>query len=225
MIRVDQLAAGYGSQNLFSRLSFYAGPDNSPLVLVGRNGSGKSTLLRILAGFLPAGQGRVDNSFQKGEMAWLPQNYRVNLDIPVKDFVMMACEKPGFWSVNRPPDAAERSLAALSNLGILHLAGRNCTELSGGEWQLTCLAQMLVQQAGLWLLDEPTASLDIGYKKAVFDLLWKEAASGKTIVFSTHDLPFLPAEKGSLLLIAENPELYPNNPAARQEIIDRLMHR
>lgn len=177
----------------------------------------------MLGGFLSPSAGLIDHPFRNGSLAWLPQNYRVQLSIPVIDFVAMACDKPGIWQKKLPLDAEARCGAALSRLGIVHLAGRNCMELSGGEWQLTCLAQMLVQEAGLWLLDEPTASLDIVYKKKVFDLLWQEAAAGKILIFSTHDLPFLPESGGSLLLLGEKPELFPNLPETRKEILKRLI--
>ena len=222
MIRVQELAAGYGNKTVFSRLSFYASGENSPLVLAGKNGSGKSTLLRILGGFQKAISGSVSFEKTKPVIAWLPQHYRINLEVPVPEFVAMACEKPGRWLSSRPADALERSMAVLDRLGIQHLAKQKTNELSGGEWQLVCLAQMLVQEADVWLLDEPTSSLDIGFKKKVFDLLWQEAEAGKTIIISTHDIPFLPSEGGAFLLVCENPILIPNLPSERKALMNRL---
>ena len=111
---------------------------------------------------------------------------------------------------------------ALQRLGIQALANKNTEELSGGEWQLVCLAQMLVQDANIWLLDEPTASLDIGHKRKVLNLLWEEAKGGKTIILSTHDLPFLPANGGSFLFVSEEPEFFPNLPEERKALIQKL---
>ena len=222
MIRVHELAAGYGNKTVFSRLSFYASAENSPLVLAGKNGSGKSTLLRMLAGFQQPTSGKIEFSKIKPGIAWLPQHYQLNLELPVPEFVAMACEKPGRWLSSRPADAIEKSLAALERLGISRLAGQKTHELSGGEWQLLCLAQMLVQEAAIWLLDEPTSSLDIGYKNKVFNLLWEEAAAGKTIILSTHDIPFLPEQGGSFLLVGNQPQIFPNEAEARKQLILQL---
>lgn len=207
---------------MFSRLSFYASAENSPLVLAGKNGSGKSTLLRMLADFQKPKSGKIEFSKIKPGIAWLPQHYQLSLDLPVPEFVAMACEKPGRWLSSRPSDAIEKSLAALERIGISSLAGQHTNQLSGGEWQLLCLAQMLVQEADVWLLDEPTSSLDIGYKKKVFKLLWEEAAAGKTIVLSTHDIPFLPEDGGTFLLVGNQPQIFPNEAEARKQLILQL---
>ena len=221
MIQIEELAAGYGEQTIFSRLTFDIGPENSPCILLGRNGCGKSTLLRTIAGFRKPDQGNIILS--EKSVAWLPQHYRISLEIPVSEFVAMACELPGGWFPSHSPDAAQRSLSALERMGIIHLAGRNCTQLSGGEWQLACLAQMLAQKAKLWLLDEPTASLDIRHKKKALDLIWEEAALGRCIVFSTHDLPFLPESGGTLMLLDEGIQLFPNNKENKEKILEILM--
>jgi iron complex transport system ATP-binding protein len=222
LIRVQELAAGYGKNTVFSRLSFYASAENSPLVLAGKNGAGKSTLLHLIAGFQKPQSGKIEFHGQKPGIAWLPQQYRLNLELPVPEFVAMACEKPGRWLSSRPADAHERAHAALERLGISRLADRNTHQLSGGEWQLLCLAQMLVQEAGIWLLDEPTASLDIGFKNKVFNILWEEAAAGKIIILSTHDIPFLPEQGGRFLLVNNQPQIFPNEDQARKQLILKL---
>lgn len=218
MIRIENLAAGYGNKTLFSRFSFSLNPGDSPLVLAGRNGSGKSTLLRILAGFRKPETGTVAFEKNRSNPAWLPQHFRMSLEIPVLDFVAMGTNKPGKWLFSRPESSRENSLLALEKLGISRLANQATNQLSGGEWQLVCLAQMLAQDTDTWLLDEPTASLDIAYKRKVLDLLWAEAASGKTIVFSTHDLPFLPETGGRLLLVNESPQVFANSAESRKTI-------
>ena len=222
MIRIEELAAGYGKKTVFSRLSFSINHSGSPLVLAGKNGSGKSTLLRIIAGFQKPLSGKILNDAGTSGMAWLPQQYHISLEIPVLEFVAMGCEKPGRFLSSRPENAEEKSMAALARLGIRELATKKTHQLSGGEWQLACLAQMLVQEAGTWLLDEPTSSLDIGYKKKVFQLLWEEAAAGKTIILSTHDIPFLPHNGGSFLLVNTTSELFGNTPEERGRLLRKL---
>ena len=219
MIRVENLTAGYGGRTVFSRLSFSVEASDCPLVLIGSNGSGKSTLLRILGGFLLPEQGQVHIHNQNQRIAWLPQHYRVSLELKVLDFVAMACEKQGRFFVVRPENAEDKSLEALERLSIAHLAERLCSRLSGGEWQLVCLAQMLVQEAGIWLLDEPTASLDMKYKRRVLDLIWQEAEKEKIILFSTHDLPFLPEQGGQLFCMDSKGTVLPNKPEIRRQLM------
>lgn len=93
---------------------------------------------------------------------------------------------------------------ALSELGISHLANKQTDEISGGEWQLICLAQLVAQPTDVWLLDEPTAFLDIHHKNRVFNFLWEKASEGKTIVISTHDLPFITTYSGTYLYLNED---------------------
>ena len=126
------------------------------------------------------------------------------MSIPVVDFVAMGAAQPSgiFPAFASYGHAAAR--LAMNELQIAHLAEKRTDEVSGGEWQLVCLAQLAVQPTHIWLLDEPTASLDIYYKSMVFNYLWKKAAEGKTILLATHDLPFLPTHSGSLLLFEDN---------------------
>lgn len=220
MIRAEELAAGFATKKLFSRLSFSLSAENSPLVLLGGNGSGKSTLLRILAGFRKPEEGLVKFIPARPVCGWLPQQYRVGLEIPVVEFVTMACDKPLRWFSQRPAQVKERSMAALEKLGIEKLASQNCTQLSGGEWQLACMAQMLAQDAPVWILDEPTSSLDIAFKKKIMRLLWEEASGGRIIIFSTHDLPFLPDSGGTFLLLNRQPQLFENKPGLREKLME-----
>lgn len=222
MIEISQLTVGYGSKTVINRLSFLAGPSQSPVVLVGRNGSGKSTLLKAILGEIPC-QGKINCSSQANGIGWLPQNYQVSLSMPVFDFVRLGTVKrsglfPGFHS-----QADEKVSQALTELQIEQLKNAQTDTLSGGEWQLVCLAQLMVQEADVWLLDEPTASLDIYYKSLVFNFLWKMARSGKTILVSTHDLPFLPKENGSILFFPSTSGLVPISETSVQEAVDQLM--
>jgi iron complex transport system ATP-binding protein len=121
--------------------------------------------------------------------------------------------------------AIQKAKEALLQLGIEHLAEKPTDELSGGEWQLACLAQLKTQDASVWLLDEPTSSLDIGYKSVVFQFLWNEAANGKTILLSTHDLPFLPTNGGSILYLSDQPEFMPNSADNIQKVIRTLQEK
>ncbi|HOY95359.1 MAG TPA: ATP-binding cassette domain-containing protein [Catalimonadaceae bacterium] len=221
MIRISQLTVGYRNKTVINRLSFSAGSNDSPLILAGRNGSGKSTLMKAILGKIPFG-GKIEFDLPDTRIAWLPQLYQISFRVPVLDFVAMGgADTAGFFpSVSST--AVQNAIEALQQLGIGHLAEKPTDELSGGEWQLVCLAQMKTQDASVWLLDEPTSSLDIGYKSLVFDFLWEEAANGKTILLSTHDLPFLPSNGGSVLYLSEAPEFMKNSPENLDRVVSLL---
>ncbi len=206
---------------MINRLSFSAGSNDSPLILAGRNGCGKTSLMKAILGKIPY-DGKIEFDGPTSQIAWLPQMYQISFRVPVLDFVAMggADTQRLFPSVSAP--AVQKAKEALLQLGIEHLAEKPTDELSGGEWQLACLAQMKTQDASVWLLDEPTSSLDIGYKSLVFQFLWDEAANGKTILVSTHDLPFLPVRGGSILFLSDKPDFMPNSADNLQKVILEL---
>lgn len=200
MISVKNLTAGYGIKPVVSRLSFSISTEASPLVFVGRNGSGKSTLMKALLGQI-AFEGSIDFRPKPDSIGWIPQNYHVSIRIPVLDFVAMGTQSTKGFFPSQNSDSVERAQSALAELGISKLATKQTDALSGGEWQLVCLAQLLVQPTDVWLLDEPTSSLDVYHKTRVFEFLWEQAKKGKTVLLSTHDLPFIPSHSGGYLHI------------------------
>ncbi|MFN3495744.1 MAG: ATP-binding cassette domain-containing protein, partial [Hydrogenophaga sp.] len=159
------------------------------VALVGANGSGKSTLLRTLHGLQQHSGGEVQRSaplrmamlFQRPHMLRLSARRNIALCL---------------WLQGVPwRQARERALAALARVGMAHLAERNARALSGGQQQRLALARAWALQPDVWLLDEPTASLDPHAKREVEALIAEftqspSASSGlpPTLVFSSHNL-------------------------------------
>lgn len=170
---------------------------------MGRNGSGKSTVLKALLGQLPF-EGQIQFLPKPQSVAWLPQQFHVSVRIPVLDFIALGTGMSEGIFPKRNSHAILLAKAALVELGMPHLGDKQTDELSGGEWQMVCLAQLVVQPTHVWLLDEPTAFLDIYHKNLVFNFLWRKAKGGKLILLSTHDLPFLPTEGGSYLYLTKS---------------------
>ena len=159
------------------------------VALVGPNGCGKSTLLRTLHGLLPIASGerqvpqasRIAMLFQRPHM--LRMSVRRNLQL-------------GLWLSGVPwGQTRERAQRALARVDLLHLAERNGRALSGGQQQRVALARAWALQPDVWLLDEPTASLDPHAKRDVealiadfSDELPAPHRLPPTLVFASHNL-------------------------------------
>ncbi|MGY2130934.1 ABC transporter ATP-binding protein [Hymenobacter sp. HD11105] len=205
---MQNLVAGY-EQRVLLRNLFLSVPVPAFVAIIGHNGCGKSTLFRALTGRIPY-QGSVSifghdlraerQAAASGLLAHLPQRNTVSFPIEVRELVVMGrFRHQRFLSAYGPTDYALAD-AALAHVGAAHLAHRDFTLLSGGEQQLVWLAQLALQDAQLYLLDEPTQQLDVYYRRRVFDLLqsWVLEA-GKTVLCITHDLDNLPPLTGFLL--------------------------
>jgi iron complex transport system ATP-binding protein len=180
--------------------------------LLGPNGCGKTTLLKLLAGVLRPQAGRVTLDDQPLDglsrravarrVAMVPQETHPTFDYSVLEMVLMGRHPHlGMFELEGPRDLeiARESLAAT---GTAHLADRLYATLSGGEKQRVVIAGALAQSADVMLLDEPTASLDLGYQVEVASLLARlNRERGVTMVVATHDLNLAAALCGTLVLL------------------------
>jgi len=152
------------------------------VAVVGANGSGKSTLLRALHGLLPLQRGDVLRG--PGRQAMLFQRpYQLRLS--ALNNVRVGLWLQGLaWRVTHEP-----AWQALERVGLAALAHRNGRALSGGQQQRLALARAWALRPAVWLLDEPTASLDPHAKREVETLMAEFAAEpGTTLLFSSHNL-------------------------------------
>ncbi|WP_407562634.1 heme ABC transporter ATP-binding protein [Streptomyces sp. 184] len=178
--------------------------------LVGPNGAGKSTLLAALAGDLPpaAGEvlvgGRDVAAWAPAELALrrsvLPQSASLAFPFPVADVVRMG-RAP--WTGTPAEDADDEAVAwALAVTETAGFAERSFAELSGGERARVALARVLAQRAGLLLLDEPTAALDLRHQELVLRLARERAAAGDAVVVVLHDLDLAAAYADEVTVLA-----------------------
>ena len=145
--------------------------------LIGVNGCGKTTLLRIIAGIIPLDAGNVNNPYMDS-LGYMPQ-VPYAFSFSVKKNVQIA--------FGNDPDAEEKTMKALRDVGIENLHTDRGNRLSGGESQRMAFARMIALPRRLLLLDEPTASADIRGTDQIEGTLLKYAAeTGCTIIFSTH---------------------------------------
>jgi iron complex transport system ATP-binding protein len=195
-IDVRGLSFSYGTRRVLRDVSFSAAPGELVSVL-GPNGAGKSTMFRCIMGFLKtedgqvvidgAGIGATSRRALAERLAYVPQTATPVFNHTVLETVLMGLT--GRIGFGRAPKASHRAAAleTLDNLGIAHLADRGCMELSGGERQLAFLARALVQNARILIMDEPTANLDYGRQHSALARARALAASGYTIITSTHN--------------------------------------
>jgi iron complex transport system ATP-binding protein len=167
--------------------------------LLGPNGCGKTTLLNLLSGVLQPAHGQVSlNGIPLAgrsrrdiarHLAVVPQETHPAFDYTVMEMVLMGRHPHlGTFELEGPSDLA-LARDALAATGTEHLAGRAYMTLSGGEKQRVVIASALTQSPDVLLLDEPTASLDLGYQLEVAGLLRRlNRDRGVTMVLATHDL-------------------------------------
>ena len=189
-----------GANDLFTlHAATVSVPQGSLTGLLGPNGCGKTTLLKMLSGVLQPQQGRVllgaaslasmTRRDAARRIAVVPQETHPAFDYSVIEMVLMGRHPHlGPFELEGPADLAIAQ-DALAATGTDHLADRAYMTLSGGEKQRVVIASALAQSPEVLLLDEPTASLDLGYQLEVASLLTRlNRERGVTMVLATHDL-------------------------------------
>jgi iron complex transport system ATP-binding protein len=217
ILEVKNLVAGYGERLLIRNLSFSI---SSPafVAVIGHNGAGKTTFFKAFqqkvdykGDILVRGQSlrHLSHPSEKGILSYLPQKNVVNFPIKVHDLVVMGLFRKKHFLQDYDSTDYKNASQVLEQLQLSHLIDHDFTTLSGGEQQLVWLAQLILQDADIVLLDEPTQQLDVYYKNKVFSLLQDWALEkGKTVLCITHDLYNLLPLQGNILNLSKPfPEL------------------
>jgi len=183
-------------------------PAGTLMAIVGPNGAGKSTLIKTILGLMEASAGRVliygkPYKEQRHLVAYVPQRGSVDWDFPTNalDVVMMGRYAALGW-VKRP-GKSDRELAmnALESVGMESFAQRQISQLSGGQQQRVFLARALVQNAQIYLMDEPFQGVDATTEKAIIRVLQALKEQGKTVLVVHHDLETVPQYFDRVLLL------------------------
>src|SRR5688572_15853697 len=179
IITVADLTVAYGAYVALRDVTFTL-PAGRVTTLIGPNGSGKSTLLDVIAGLTRPRRGtiRVD-----GSVAYVLQSVHVNEALPVTVREVVTMGRYGDRGLVGRLTRDDRRLVdeTLERLELPDLANRHLRELSGGQRQRAFVAQALVQQAPVLLLDEPVTGLDLSSRQAILDVVAAEAEAGRAV--------------------------------------------
>ena len=192
MIEVQNLTKRYGDLTAVSEVSFRV-ESGQILGFLGPNGSGKTTTMRVITGFMPATEGTVkvagfdifDDSFEaRKHIGYLPESPPLYNDMTVTAYLRFVARIKGITRA-AIPDALDR---VLNRCGLTDVADRVTGYLSKGYRQRVGLAQAIIHNPDVLILDEPTVGLDPQQIIGIRTLI-KELAGEHTVVLSTHILP------------------------------------
>jgi iron complex transport system ATP-binding protein len=191
------------------------------VALIGPNGAGKTTLLRAIARLVPFTgsiwlDGRPATALSRSELARLlalvPQEPSTPPWMTVGEYVLLGRTPHLGTLAKEGVRDREAAALALERLDLLRYTGRRLGTLSGGEKQRVVVARALAQEAPVVLLDEPTASLDIGHQQQALELLdVLRAEASLTLVAAMHDLT-LAAQYADRMLLLENGRVVAEGP-------------
>ena len=192
MIEVEHLTKRYGPVTAVQDVSFQV-HKGEILGLLGPNGAGKTTTMRVLTGYMPATDGRVvvagHDVFEqpveaKRRIGYLPETPPLYPDMTVREYLQFVAKIKGVPKGDRKARVEQ----VMARTWVADMAGRACGKLSKGYRQRVGLAQALIHNPDVLVLDEPTAGLD---PKQIIETrrLIKELAGDHTIILSTHILP------------------------------------
>jgi len=189
MIRVQGLTKDYGPRRAVADLSFEA-RQGEIVGFLGPNGAGKTTTMRILTGYMPptdgsaqvAGFDVVEESLEvRKRVGYLPETVPLYSDMTALEYLTFMAD------LRQLPDSAERAMEALEQVGMDSRAGSYISSLSKGMRQRMGLAQALIHQPEVLILDEPTIGLDPAQVVDVRNLI-REMGKQRTVLLSTHIL-------------------------------------
>ena len=199
-IEIKNLTVAYGENIALEDLNLNI-EVGSLMALVGPNGAGKSTLIKTILKFLKQITGEI--KINAKTLAYVPQRNSVDWDFPTTlfDVVEMGCYGRVGLFKRVSKEEKQKVLKAIEQVGMLEFKDRQISELSGGQQQRAFIARALVQEADIYLMDEPFQGVDSTTEKSIVEILKQLKAEGKTIIVVHHDLQTVPTYFESVALI------------------------
>ena len=204
MIKIENLVKTFGAKRAVDGVSFSV-ERGEVLGFLGPNGAGKSTTMRMITGFMPPTAGRITvgtHDVQESPLeakrliGYLPENAAAYEDMTVHGFLAFAAELRGLAG-----DAKRKAIArAVERCFLSSVLHQSIDTLSKGYKHRTCLAQALIHDPDVLIMDEPTDGLDPNQKYEVRNLI-KRMGENKAIIFSTHILEEVDAACSRAIII------------------------
>jgi ABC-2 type transport system ATP-binding protein len=222
MIEVENLTRRYGSRTAVSDISFTVGRGEI-VGLLGPNGAGKSTTMRILACFLPANSGTVrvaglDVFHQSDEVrrriGYMPENNPLHTDMRVREYLKFRARLKGLGR----RASRQRADIVMEQCGLTEVGRRIIGQLSKGYRQRVGLADALIHEPELIILDEPTIGLDPHQIRSVRQLI-KGLGKSHTVLISTHILPEAEMTCNRMVIMYEGRILAADTPENLQRLV------
>src|SRR5437868_5875302 len=222
MIEVSHLTKRYAGVTAVSDISFSV--ERGEIVgLLGPNGAGKSTTMRILSCFLPATSGTVrvagldvfyDSDEVRRRIGYMPENNPLHLDMRVREYLKFRARLKGLTRRR----SRERVDVVTEQCGLKDVSRRILGQLSKGYRQRVGLADALVHEPELIILDEPTIGLDPQQIRSVRQVI-KSLGTAHTVLISTHILPEAEMTCNRMLIMYEGKILAADTPENLQQLM------
>lgn len=198
IINLEHVDLTLGGRTIFHDISFSI-EEGDFVAVLGPNGAGKSTLLKLLLGLYKATSGKVTvfgKPPKRGnkDIGYAPQHRTLEADLALRARDVVGFGLDGNkWGIGVPSKERDKQInAALEEVDMLHLADMPVGRLSGGEQQRLLIAQALLTNPKILLLDEPLSNLDIAHAQSVVSLVTKIAKNRHiTVLLVTHDVNLL----------------------------------
>ncbi len=203
-IQIDNLSKWYGPQKAVDDISFSV-KTGEILGFLGPNGAGKTTTMKMITNYIAIGEGDVrvggtsvkdDPGFIKSHIGYLPENNPLYLDMPVIDYLEFCALLQGVTKAQ----VDERIREMVRVCGLDAEKHKKIGELSKGYRQRVGLAQAMIHDPEILILDEPTTGLDPNQIVEIRKLI-RDLGQAKTVILSTHILPEVEATCDRILII------------------------
>lgn len=162
-LNIQNMTVTFNGNRVLNHLTIPSIYPGEMVSLIGKNGAGKSTVLKQITKriqFDPKLVTLNSKPIATDDIGYLPQDHRISASITVIELLITTMHV-GSQSLFTKRKSAETALILLESIGIIHLANKICTELSGGESQMVGLAQAVINKPKILILDEPTSALDM----------------------------------------------------------------
>lgn len=222
-VEFNQVDFAYAGEKVLRDVSL-AVPEKSLVAVVGPNGGGKTTLMKLTLGLLKPQCGMVKVFSGSPESNWknigyVPQHLSFDAQFPVNamDVVLMGAMGRNWLGSYRKEDR-KKAAEALDKVHLGHLAHRALSCLSGGERQRVLIAQALVTEPKLLILDEPTANIDSKTEQEIYDLLHK-LNERMTIIVVSHNLSVVTRHASHIACVNRTVSLTPLSELTEHEML------